>query len=254
MKALLAPINAFLHCKTPDNWLEHASRPENLPVLLIDHANCELKAAQTAVWLMRRYAAGHEAGQQLMQWLKPYEDYVYRQARSDSVFDTPAPAKKNMQREESPLADAIIDKMMLLVKEELHHFQQVVEIMQQRGIRYRNLPAARYARGLMKEVRTHEPAALVDRLICGAYIEARSCERFARLAPLVDRQLEQFYISLLRSEARHFEDYLSLAQQASKEPIEERVRRFGQLEASLIEQPDEDFKFHSGIPLTSMSE
>ena len=60
-------------------------------------------------------------------------------------------------------------------------------------------------------MRSHEPARLVDTLLIGAIIEARSCERFAVLAPELDDDLGQFYRSLLRSEARHFSDYLKLA-------------------------------------------
>ncbi|GAM61603.1 tRNA-(ms(2)io(6)A)-hydroxylase [Vibrio ishigakensis] len=44
----------------------------------------------------------------------------------------------------------------------------------------------------------------------GAFIEARSCERFAALAPYMDEDISNFYISLLRSEARHYQDYLTL--------------------------------------------
>jgi tRNA-(ms[2]io[6]A)-hydroxylase len=60
---------------------------------------------------------------------------------------------------------------------------------------------------------------LIDKLICGAYIEARSCERFAALAPWLDDDLQKFYLSLLRSEARHYQDYLDLAQKIAGEDI-----------------------------------
>ncbi|MDE0988625.1 MAG: tRNA-(ms[2]io[6]A)-hydroxylase [Pseudomonadales bacterium] len=46
-------VNSFLRCKTPDLWLEQAE--DNLSVLLIDHANCEKKAASTALNLMYRH-------------------------------------------------------------------------------------------------------------------------------------------------------------------------------------------------------
>ncbi len=114
------------------------------------------------------------------------------------------------------------------------------------GIAYDNISSSRYARGMLRHVRTHEPATLMDKLICGAYIEARSCERFAALAPHVDPALGKFYNSLLRSEARHFEDYLELAEQISGQPIAARVAFFGNIEAQLIQQPDTELRFHSG--------
>lgn len=39
---LLAPIHSFLKCKTPDEWVEQATKKENLPIILIDHLICEL--------------------------------------------------------------------------------------------------------------------------------------------------------------------------------------------------------------------
>ena len=80
-------------------------------------------------------------------------------------------------------------------------------------------------------------------------IEARSCERFAALAPLLDSELQAFYLSLLKSEARHFQDYLKLAEQLADEDIQPRIALFLQEEKLLIESPDEQFRFHSGVPV-----
>ena len=118
-----------------------------------------------------------------------------------------------------------------------------------RNIPYVKITASRYAKGMLKAVRTHEPLTLIDKLICGAYIEARSCERFAALAPFLDEELQKFYLSLLRSEARHYQDYLRLAQQVSDDDITPRVKLFGEVEAELILSPDSEFRFHSGVPV-----
>ncbi|MCW8092596.1 tRNA isopentenyl-2-thiomethyl-A-37 hydroxylase MiaE [Alteromonas sp. ASW11-130] len=251
---LLTPINSFLYCQTPQAWLDKAREPEQLAPLLIDHCNCELKAAQTALMLIRRYVVDANNAAELLAWLKPYEDYVYRQI-GDGNFDGKHNGLKKMISANGvhDFGDDLVEKMVLLIKEELHHFQQVLEIMQSRDIAYTNVSAGRYARGMMRYVRTYEPQALVDKLICGAYIEARSCERFARLAPYLDDELQKFYISLLRSEARHYQDYLTLARQVAGEDISPRVRFFGQKEAELINTPDADFKFHSGIPIEGVS-
>ncbi|XOV78445.1 MAG: tRNA-(ms[2]io[6]A)-hydroxylase [Aestuariibacter sp.] len=245
---LLSPIRKFLQCSTSQNWIDKARKPENLTTLLIDHANCELKAAQTAMWLMRRYAVTQESGEALLAWLKPYEDFVYRKKGVGDFSDYKGLSKKLVSKSDFTHGDELVDKMVLLIKEELHHFQQVCDIMTSRGVAYENLTASRYARGLMSEVRTHEPATLIDKLICGAYIEARSCERFACLAAFVDPELAQFYTSLLRSEARHFQDYLTLAEKISGADISERITYFGKIEAELINGPDEQLRFHSGIP------
>ncbi len=195
---LLAPIHAFLACPTPRRWLEQAMA--QLPLLLQDHANCEKKAASTAMNLLFRYSARTELQVLLSQ----------------------------------------------LIREEMLHYEQVLEIMQARGIAYRPVSAARYAEGLRRHLRQGEPGRLVDVLIVGAFVEARSCERFAALAPHLDEELARFYTFLLRSEARHFEYYLDLAAKYSDGPIAERVAFFREAERGLIEAPDTEFRFHSG--------
>jgi len=203
----LRAIEEFLPCATPDAWLRVACA--DLPTLLIDHANCEKKAAATAVNLLYRYI-------------------------------------------ERP---QLIWRMSRLAREELRHFEQVTTLMAERGIAYTQLSSARYAGGLHKHIRTHEPARLVDTLIVGAFIEARSCERFARLAPLldpIDADLAKFYRGLLASEGRHFAAYLKLAEQYAGEcgeaPITDRVAYFAAIERELIESADSELRFHSGPP------
>ncbi|WP_314419390.1 tRNA isopentenyl-2-thiomethyl-A-37 hydroxylase MiaE [Pseudescherichia vulneris] len=247
---ILSPIHTFLHCPTPQAWIDKARDPANLPLLLTDHMVCELKAAQTAMLLVRKYVADKTGGDTLLEWLKPYEAFTFREGpEPDFVALHRQIGKGVMPQTNDPWGRLLIDSMVLLIKEELHHFWQVREAMTVRNIPYVKITASRYAKGMLKEVRTHEPLTLIDKLICGAYIEARSCERFAALAPYLEEDLQKFYLSLLRSEARHYEDYLTLAQQISPQDIMPRVRFFGEVEAALIATPDSEFRFHSGIPV-----
>ena len=249
MDQSLATILKFLHCETPNEWIEQAKKPENLKVILLDHLICELKAAQSAMYLIRQYAVDRQSGDALLAWLKPYEDFAYRQQGNwQNLVKANNFTKGMIPRSSTEYGQELIDKMVLLIKEELHHFYQVLEMMETFGISYENISSGRYAKGLLKHVQTHEPETLVDKLICSAYIEARSCERFAKLAPHVDNRLCDFYLSLLRSEARHYQDYLALATQIASHNISDKVQYFGIIEAQLILTPDNDFKFHSGIP------
>ncbi|MFN3238837.1 MAG: tRNA-(ms[2]io[6]A)-hydroxylase [Pseudomonadales bacterium] len=193
-------INDFLLCKTPDAWIQAAQG--NLPVLLMDHANCEKKAASTALNLMYRYVE--------------YPDFLQQLSR--------------------------------LAREELRHFEQVLDVMSGRGIKYEQISSARYAGELRAGVRTHDPARLIDILIVSAIVEARSCERFARLVNVLDQELADFYGSLLKSEARHFRVYLDFAEQFSEDSIDDRVEFFLQKDKQLIESADPEFRFHSGSP------
>ncbi|MFC0179665.1 tRNA isopentenyl-2-thiomethyl-A-37 hydroxylase MiaE [Thorsellia kenyensis] len=278
----LLPVTTFLSCRTPQSWVDEAIKPQNLSLVLIDHLVCELKAAQTAALLLRKYVLDDAGSNALLKQLKPFEDYVYRQKgtleelrQSHHFSKAKLSIRKDLNQtmfsssfdyqSEPPdfelLAETLLSDMVLLIKEELHHFIQVLEIMQSRGVVYANITAGRYAKRLLQGVRTHEPMTLVDKLICGAYIEARSCERFARLAPFVDKELSQFYISLLRSEARHYQDYLSLSamlmgettknseNQLSTQKIQDRIHFFARIEEELILSADSEFRFHSGVPM-----
>ena len=140
----------------------------------------------------------------------------------------------------------LLMKMSRLAREELRHFEQVIKLIKKRKLFYTNFTASRYAAKLREHVRKNEPEKLADILIIGAFIEARSCERFAKIAPLLDDELCEFYTSLLKSEARHYQDYLTLASKYAKQTIDERIIYFREIENRLISEPDSEFRFHSG--------
>ncbi|MCE1118072.1 tRNA-(ms[2]io[6]A)-hydroxylase [Pseudomonas sichuanensis] len=195
-------IDAFLGCRTPDAWIEAALADQE--TLLIDHKNCEFKAASTALSLIAKY---------------------------NTHLD-------------------LINMMSRLAREELVHHEQVLRLMKRRGVPLRPVSAGRYASGLRRLVRAHEPVKLVDTLVVGAFIEARSCERFAALVPHLDEELGTFYHGLLKSEARHYQGYLKLAHVYGDEAeIARVVEQVREAEAELISSPDQEMRFHSGIPM-----
>ena len=178
-------------------------------VLLIDHANCEKKAASTALSLMFAYA----------------EDLD------------------------------LTDKMSRLAREELRHYEQVAKLIRSLGVTPQRLAPGRYAERLRRLVAKSEPQREIDLMICGAFIEARSCERFALLAGAIGAPLSDLFRGLHNAEARHYRVYLDLARRAAKRAgllglgLEARVAEFAALEAELVTLPDEVFRFHSGPPL-----
>ena len=125
--------------------------------------------------------------------------------------------------------------------------------MDEMGVPFERLTASRYAGGLRDEVRDGEPLKLLDLLLVGALIEARSCERFAALTPHLPEHLARFYGGLLASEARHFENYIAFATSECDVPqseIDARLRELKAVEARLISEPDPEFRFHSGVPVS----
>ncbi len=202
MNEALIAIHAFLPVRTPCEWVRAAL--DNVSVLMIDHANCEKKAASTAMSLLYRY----------------------------------------IDRQE------LLQKMSQLAREELLHFEQVLALMQTMDISYEHVSPGRYASGLHKGIRSHEPARLVDSLIVGAIVEARSCERFHILGQNIGEPLAGFYLKLLVAEGRHFQDYLELAKLYcnNRDELAERIEYFLDMEADLILKSDSQFRFLSGHP------
>jgi tRNA-(ms[2]io[6]A)-hydroxylase len=204
VSAIPENIAAFFDTPTPDAWLDVAR--ERVPELLLDHANCELKAASTALGFLYRY----------------------------------------------PDRTSLAQQMSRLAREELRHFEQVRSIMADMQVPFARLSASRYAGALREAVRDDEPYKLLDMLLVGALIEARSCERFARLAPMLSPKLGKFYSGLLASEARHFEHYIAFAKSETgvdEADIDHRLDELKPIEAQLISEPDPQFRFHSGIPV-----
>ncbi len=139
--------------------------------------------------------------------------------------------------------------MARLVREEMLHYEQVLMFMERMGIRYEPLSASRYARSMHALCRSEDPARLTDVLLIGAIVEARSCERFASIWPRLPTELGKYYRSLLRSEGRHYQDYLALAKMQTEEgEYHERLSVFLDKDAELISSYDPEFRFHSGVP------
>lgn len=198
-------IAGFLQAPTPEAWLDDAC--QRIPELLLDHANCELKAASTALGFLYRY----------------------------------------------PDRAALVQRMSRLAREELRHFEQARALMDSMSVPFEKLSASRYAGTLRDAVRPAEPLRLLDMLLIGALIEARSCERFALIAPRLPEALGRFYGGLLASEARHFEHYLAFAKLecgVAEDAIEKRLTELKAIEARLVTEPDPQFRFHSGPPVS----
>ena len=193
----------LLRVPTPGSWLAAARAAPD--VLLLDHANCEKKAASTALALMFAYALDLD----------------------------------------------LTDKMSRLAREELRHYEQVAKLIRALNIAPQRLGPGRYADAMRRLVAKAEPQREVDLMICGAFIEARSCERFAALAPVIGGPAGELFAGLHAAEARHYRVYLDLARRAAGRAgidLAPRLEDFAAHEAALITGADAVFRFHSGVP------
>jgi tRNA-(ms[2]io[6]A)-hydroxylase len=197
---------SILKAATPLAWARHAAH--HWQQLLADHANCEKKAASTALALMFAY----------------------------------------------PEDTALCQALARLAREELRHFEQVQKIMTRMNVPVQRLSPGRYAGALRARLATGDPQRKLDLLLCGALIEARSCERFETLVPHLAQPLADFYAELARSERRHAGLYLQLALATQRHArldaahVQARLDELATVEAALILDADPEFRFHSGVP------
>ena len=84
-------------------------------------------------------------------------------------------------------------------------------------------------------------------MLACALIEARSHERFERLAAAVeDPKLRDFYVELGEAEARHGDLYVELAEEAAGGSVAARLAELTAKEAQIIARPNLPLRMHSG--------
>ena len=186
---------------TDARWAQAAA--SDLPALLADHAHCEMKAASNALSLATRWPAV-------------------------------APDAASL-----PVARALVR----IAEEELAHFREVLAELERRGLPLGKPEVDTYVAEL-RAVIERRPAntargQVVDRLLVGALIEARSCERFRLLADELAARadaLAPFYERLFADEARHYTTLVDLAEQAADEPgkVRDRLAELADAEGVIV--------------------
>ena len=142
-----------------------------------------------------------------------------------------------------------------LAREELAHYQAVIGQLEARGVAFGRQKPSAYGGKLHACLRGREPDRLLDFLLTGALIEARSCERMQHLAEALEAlgaeeaPLARFYRGLLASEARHHGLYLELACECvGAAEAHARLETLGALEAEAILEPTTRVRLHGAVP------
>lgn len=130
----------------------------------------------------------------------------------------------------------LVRDMIDLAREEMEHFDLVVRELDRRGLVLTPDRGNAYAKALHEAMRRDEPHRLLDALIVGAFIEARSCERFSLLADhAATADMRELYRSLLASEAGHYRAYTDIARTYfPTEVVRARLQDFGRIEADIV--------------------
>jgi tRNA-(ms[2]io[6]A)-hydroxylase len=138
---------------------------------------------------------------------------------------------------------SLVRALTELAKEELDHFQQVLGFLERRNLPLSPPEVDEYAARLRRAAAAHKTdlSKLVDRLLVGALIEARSCERFklllAELDEAADPELHAFYTELFAAEARHYRFFCDMAVTASgdqRDAVLDRLETLSVLEGEIV--------------------
>ena len=149
-----------------------------------------------------------------------------------------------------PEFDDMVTQMSALAMEEMEHFQRVHALILERGWSLGRERKDDYVNQLLQFVRKDGSRiqSLIERLLLGAMIEARSCERFKVLSENVpDEKLAAFYRELMESEAGHYTLFITLARQygaAEKIDVDARWREFLEYESEIIQQYGNSERIH----------
>ena len=146
-----------------------------------------------------------------------------------------------------PSNTKLVRMLTALAREELEHFDLVNQWLERRGIPLGPLAAPPYGASLNGQIRRDEPMRLLDTLLVCGLIEARSHERLGLLAAhCPDRELAQFYRSLMASEARHYGVYWSLADTyCDRSAVRSRLEELAIAESNILATLHPEPRIHS---------
>lgn len=146
-----------------------------------------------------------------------------------------------------PSNTQLVRQLTAIAREELEHFEQVNQWLERRGIPLAPLSSPPYGSGLKALIRRDEPDRLLDSLLVSGLIEARSHERLGLLAQhCPDRELAEFYSSLMASEARHYGVYWVLADTYfDRDRVKERLEELAIKESELLSTLHPEPRMHS---------
>ncbi len=226
---MLSVLN-FLHCPTPQAWLIDPRSAKSSSSAYRSLISCELKARKPRCCWCVNMSPINRAPTRCSHGCNLTKAFAFRQGPERILLPCidrlAAPCRKLMT-----LGSSAYVRMVLLIKR-VAPFLAGTRGHAGRNIPYVKITASRYAKGMLKAVRTHEPLTLIDKLICGAYIEAAP----ANVLPLWRhgwmRDLQTFYLYFCAPK-RGIIRIAALAQQISAEFLRVVLRYFGRWKLTL---------------------
>lgn len=137
-----------------------------------------------------------------------------------------------------PDRDKILPELIATGIEELEHFQQVYELMVQKGVpMVHSIGGDPYVQQLIKLCHSGREERFMDRLLVASVVETRGAERFRLVSEAQeDPDLFRFYKTLWVSEAKHGHVFVKLALEYFPEDVVyERLAWWIERESEIIE-------------------
>ncbi|MCJ7466959.1 MAG: tRNA-(ms[2]io[6]A)-hydroxylase [Maribacter sp.] len=142
----------------------------------------------------------------------------------------------------------LVEEMISLSREEMGHFKMVHDRIVARGRTLGRDRKDEYVVALLKFFPKggSRTSQLVHRLLYAALIEARSCERFRLLSEqLKDKELANFYKSLMISEAGHYTLFLKFARYyGHRDEVDEKWQNLLEFEAHIMKDLGKSLTIH----------
>lgn len=130
----------------------------------------------------------------------------------------------------------LVIAMTDLALEELNHFRQVMQFINERNLIIKPDEKDPYVNRLRAHFKQNSEGYFLDRLLLASIIEKRGHERFFLIAQnLPESKLKKFYYAIAKSEEKHYELFLELALlYFPEEKIVSRLRKLLTIEAEIV--------------------
>ncbi len=183
------------------------------------------------------------------RWAKIAEDNIEEILTDHAYCEQKAASSAISLIVQFPEYTDLVDAMAELAREEMEHFQMVMDRLKERGLSLGRERKDEYVRDLQGffDKGGSRKQNLINKLLLAAMIEARSCERFRVLSENIeDKALSDFYHKLMKSEANHYSMFLQFAKKYGSPEIDvDKVwKDFLSFEASVIAKYGEKEYMH----------
>jgi len=132
----------------------------------------------------------------------------------------------------------IIPQLIDLAKEELEHFEETYQVMQERGLQLiKDIPDP-YVNELLGHARHGREERFIDRMLIASVVEQRGAERFGMIAKAhPEKEIREFYERLYKGELKHAHVFVHmLLKYVDEDTVYKRLAEINAMEAEIVQR------------------